>query len=238
MTICLFKGDLMRSIALLAILTGCGSADPGSAGVDGNSGGLDPATRFAPWRVGSEWSYNLTDPTGLVPPRMSALTTIEAQELIGPSHAGKLGFRIRIERLDGHMVAYQGYEGDLAVRYAQTSYDLAGAMLDVQSMAPYRLKLDESAVHMTADAAYSESFSITTSDSTGTMTNAKVGNWQVIAMAEEVTVIAGTFTALHVRRVNPSGDSEKSKDYWFVSGTGKVKETGGGQDEELVSYTP
>lgn len=238
MTTCLFNGDLMRWIALLAILTGCGSADPGSDLVDGNSDGLDIATRFSPWRVGSEWSYKLTDPTNVVPPRMNALTTIEAQEDIGGSHAGTLGFRVRIERLDGYMVAYQGYDGDLAVRYAQTSYDAAGAMLDVQAMSPYRLKLDESAAHMIAGAAYSETFSITTSDSTGTMTNAKVENWQVVSMAEEVTVLAGTFTAMHVRRVNPSGDSDKTKDYWFVSGTGKVKETGGGQDEELVSYTP
>lgn len=227
----------MRSMALLALVAGCGTSDPVNDLPDGGSGG-PVESRFLPWKVGSVWSYKLTDPTNVVPPRMNALTTIEAQEDIGGSHAGKMAFRIRIEQLDGHAVTYQGYEGDLAVRYAQTTYDLAGAMIDRQSIAPYRLKLDESAAHMIANAAYSETFSITTSDATGTRTNTKYENWQVIAMAEEVTVIAGTFSTIHVRRINPAGASDKTKDYWFARGSGKVKETGGGQDEELVSFTP
>lgn len=238
MTTRLFKGDLMRSMALLALAAGCGTADPDSNLPDGNSDQLDVATRYLPWRVGSVWSYRLTDPSNLLPPRDNALTTVEAQEDIGGSHAGTVAFRLRIERLGGFAITHQGYEGALAVRYALTDYDLAGTMIDVQSMAPYRLKLDESALHMISDAVYTETFTITTTDSTGTRTNAKNENWQVISMTEEVTVTAGTFTTMHVRRTNPAGDSDKTKDYWFARGTGKVKETGGGQDEELVSFTP
>jgi hypothetical protein len=52
-----------------------------------------------------------------------------------------------------------------------------------------------------------------------------------------VTVPAGTFTTVHVQRVSGSG-STKQKDYWFAKGVGKVKETGGGQqNEELMSYS-
>ena len=227
----------MRSMIILTILAGCGSGDPGGGGPDSGVG-PDPATRYEPWKVGSVWSYKLTDPTNTLPARLNARTTVEAEEDIGGTHAGKLGFRLRVEQLDGHMIAYQGFEGYLAVRYAQTDYDLTGAMVDVQDITPYRLKLDESVAHLAANATYSESFTIKTTNSAGTMSNAKTENWQVIAVAEPVTVMAGTYTALHVRRSNPGGATAKTKDYWFVQGVGKVKETGGGQDEELMSYTP
>lgn len=239
----------MRSkLVVLVMLVGCGGSDPNPGGTPDGSGpgpdGSGPApdapdssNRFEPWHVGAVWTYSLTDPTGTLAPRPAAKTTIEAFEDVGGTHAGTFAFRLRAEQLDGSVVAYQGYEGDLSVRYAQTDFDLNNQMVDVQSEAPFRLKLDEGAAHIVAGATYSETFDETTTNNTGTATNTKVENWRVINPAESVVVQAGTFTALHVRRVN-ANNATKTKDYWFVRGMGKVKEIGGGQDEELVSYTP
>ena len=92
----------------------------------------------------------------------------------------------------------------LCVRYAQTDLDLNGATVDTQSENPYRLKIDETAGHLAANATYSETFDETTTDVNGTKTNAKSENWQVVATSESVTVPAGTYTALHLRRTNPT----------------------------------
>ena len=50
----------------------------------------------------------------------------------------------------------------------------------------------------------------------------------------DVTVPAGTFTAVYIQKVSATGGSAKT--YWYVPGVGKVKELGG-QLEELVSYS-
>ena len=49
---------------------------------------------------------------------------------------------------------------------------------------------------------------------------------------EMVTVPAGTFDALVLRKVSGSGNA---KTYWYSPGVGKIKETGG-QTEELTEY--
>lgn len=61
--------------------------------------------------------------------------------------------------------------------------------------------------------------------------------WSVVAVDQSVTVPAGTFKALVVRRRANAGTGS-DKTFWFVRGIGKVKETGvGEQTEELTSYT-
>ena len=64
---------------------------------------------------------------------------------------------------------------------------------------------------------------------------AKAETWTVVSTAETVTVPAGTFTCLHLRRM-ATDDPQTQKDYWFARGVGKVKESGG-QLEELSKYT-
>jgi len=228
-----------------AALAACGGSTPGNGTPDSSTASADANTlpdaippvlaqRYEPRKIGSVWTYKMTDTTT----NTSAVkqSTVEAFEDVGGAHAGTVAFRVRIEKLTGTTIAYENYEGDLAVRYAQTDLDTTGATVDTQSENPYRLKVDETAAHLTTNATYSEAFDETTTDVNGTKTNAKTENWQVISTNESVTVPAGTYTSLHLRRTNPT--SAKSKDFWFVMGVGKVKETGGGQDEELMAYTP
>jgi hypothetical protein len=247
---------MRTTYACLVLAIGCGS-NTGSNGADASTDGAMhitdaagaafdapalPTGRYEPWHVGAVWSYKLTDPMGVIAPAMDKKTTILAWENMpattGPQHVGQPAYKVHLEQLIGSADAWEGFENDLDVRYAQIDYDTNGAIVDTQYEAPHRLKLDESAAHIATNAAFAETFNETTTTSAGTVTNPKVENWQVVNPAESVTVIAGTYTALHVRRTNSQGTTPKAKDYWFVRDVGKVKETGGSQDEELMSYTP
>ena len=59
--------------------------------------------------------------------------------------------------------------------------------------------------------------------------------FEVLSVTEEVTVPAGTFITLQLRRTELSGN--EVKDYYFAKGVGKVKEiTQGIKTEELTEY--
>lgn len=245
---------MKTSVFFCALAIGCG----GGHGT-GSGGGADappktpdaptatydapppPTGRYEPWHVGAVWTYHLTDPTGVMPAK-TAHTTMLAWENMpswsGP-HAGKPAFKIHEDQLVGSIDAWESFEGDVDVRYAQIDYDQTNTVVDQQIEVNWRLKLDESPAHTAANATWGESFNETTiTATTGTTTNAKTETWQVVNPAEAITVLAGSYTALHVRRTNSTGTTAKTKDYWFVKDVGKVKETGGSQNEELMSYTP
>jgi hypothetical protein len=126
---------------------------------------------------------------------------------------------------------WEAIEGDLDVRYKTVFYDQQGQTTGTDVDTPYRLKLDESAAHTKTGAQWSTSF---TETSNGGAPTTKTESWYVVSDSESLTVMAGTFTCLHIRRTSSGGTVQ---DYWYARGVGKVKETGGGQDEELMSYT-
>ena len=66
-----------------------------------------------------------------------------------------------------------------------------------------------------------------------TATKSKDETWKVEAVDESVTVPAGTFSALRVRKTT-SGAADKT--FWFAKGVGKLKETGE-QTEELKAVS-
>lgn len=225
-------------IFLATIFGACGSElPPGAPLVTAPDAGpaAEGTSRYLPLELGAVWNLHETDPaTGA---SADKLTTVEAYEDVGSSHPGKKSFRVRVEKLAGHTMYWEGYEGDITVRYRNDDYDLLGNLVDRQILTPYRLKLDETPAHLVTGATYSESFVETTVDGTGATPRAKVEDWLVVASSETVTTPMGTFTsALHVRRV--SGSGKKLKDYWYVRGIGKVKEDGSDkQVEELISHT-
>ena len=106
---------------------------------------------------------------------------------------------------------------------------------DTLSEKPSKLRVDETPARLTAGAAWTSSYTeVEVDPNTGmAITISKDENWSVVSASESVTVPAGTFTALHLHKLT-SGAAEK--DYWFVAGVGKVKETGE-QTEELTAYT-
>jgi hypothetical protein len=222
-------------IALL--LAACGTEQPTqNIPTDAAPDVIPTGNPYLPLAVGASWVLHETDPQS--GDSADKTTTVEAYEDVGPTHPGKKAFRVRVEKLSGVSVYWEGIEAGLTVRYRNDDYDLGGALIDRVVNRPYRLKLDESPERLVAGTAYTQNYTATTTDSGGTTVKAEMDQWSVVAPSESVTVPAGEFDdALHIRRIgNDSGT--KQKDYWYVRGVGKVKEDGSNhQVEELMSYT-
>lgn len=230
---------LIASLFLTSALAACGD-DGSMTQADANgSGGGDGATgeRYLPWSPGAVWSYKLTDPDGILPAQTGQLTTLTGPVDVGGPLAGTMALVAHTDQMVGTKDVYEAVEGDLDVRYRTDFFDDAHVLTGIEYDAPYRLKLDESPAHTMPNAAWSVTFTETATGPGGSnpMTRTRTDQWRVISASESVTVIAGTFVTLHVRRTSSSGSIQ---DYWYARGVGKVKETGGGQDEELESYTP
>lgn len=193
--------------------------------------------RYEPWLLGAEWSYKITDPINPSNVALNRKTKVLREEDVGGFfHAGTRALVVHIEGLTNTKDVYEAIDGDLDVRYRSIFYDAQGGTIFVDEWEPYRLKLDESAGHTVPGAQWSETYTLTrTYPTIGSGSSTRTMSWRVIATEESVTVIAGTFTCLHVRRVNSRGTVQ---DYWYARGVGKVKETGTSQDEELMSFTP
>ncbi len=107
----------------------------------------------------------------------------------------------------------------------------------VETYAPFKPRLDESAGHLAVGAWWTDAFVEThvPADGGAPREATVAERWVVEAMDETVTVPAGTFACMRIRR-NVDGDSTAGKVYWFAAGVGKVLERGG-QTEELVAYS-
>jgi hypothetical protein len=226
----------MRQLASILVFTiACGSSGSGGDDQPQPDSTVANDMRYNPWSTGAVWSYKLTDP-GTGATAMNKLTTVMAPRDVGGVHAGTMAFLVHIEQLTGSKDVYETFAGELDVRYQSIFYDGTGQMTDTDVDQPYRLKLDESAAHTVAGAQWPETFSETSTPAGGAAsTKSKTEQWRVVSPNEQITVIAGTYSALHVQRTSSGGAIQ---DYWYARGVGKLKETGGGQNEELMSFTP
>jgi hypothetical protein len=216
--------------------SGGGASPTGGAG----PGGVDS---YEPDPVGATWSYATTDqgPDGGVISGTKEVV-VEALEPV-PGRAGITATRIHTVVPGAEdQLTWQGETGSAIARYRDDVY-VAGtgtAMLEEYAVyAPSKLRLD--LTHLTTNQTYTESYteSVTQVKSTGNTTSStsKPFAWKVINGAESVTVPAGTFTAVHVQKANGNSGAI-DKDYWFVKGVGKVKETvaSTGRVEVLTAY--
>ncbi len=232
----------MRNISItltacLGLVVACGgsSGGPGGPGDSAVDSGVDPTQRYEPWSAGTVWSYKLTDPTGVLPPQTGQLTTLAGPVDVGGVHAGTMALVAHIDQMVGSKDVFESLLSDVDVRYRTEFHDDAGTLTKTEEVQPYRVKLDESPAHTMAGAQWSHTFTqISTLPGQAPTTKTKTDQWLVVSSSESITVPAGTFMALHVRRTSSSGSIQ---DYWYASGVGKVKETGGGQEEELESFT-
>jgi hypothetical protein len=189
------------------------------------------AERYLPLAVGASWTYDTSD---MGAPPQSKVTTIEAFEDIGDRKTGIIGFRQRTEKLAGYSLSWHSDDCTAINRHREQSFDTAGTLATDQFYVPAKLRVDETAAHLTLGATWTTAYTEVEVDAvTGTHTVSKDETWTVEAVDETVTVPAGTFTALKLRKVT-SGDADKV--YWFAKGIGKVKEEGE-QVESLTAYT-
>lgn len=249
---------LPRALTVLLLAAGCGGGSGQS-----NDGGVDSGS-WLPLKVGNRWTYQVTDVDGTVSAKVQGVT---AEQAVGGDGDSKdmMAFRLvtgnKFNDPNGD-VSFQALVGDRVVRFRELSINgTSGAVKKEEYFGtPWKLRVDAAAEHTAVRATWLESYpdfvvdkpkATTASDGGATVVDAGASAdgglvtttsqitdvWSVTAVDEPVTVPAGTFKALVVRRLADSG-SGTDKSFWFVRGVGKIKETGVGQQtEELLSYS-
>lgn len=221
------------ALVAIALIPACGddAATP-DGGTDAPTVCTTPRSeRLLPLAVGASWTFRVTPAVGTPVDKSS---TVEALEDVGGSKAGTTAFRVRTAKTDGFTVSWQEDRCTSITRHREQTFDLNNVRNVDTFYQPDKLRVDESPAHTAMGATWQITFTEVTTDAANqTTTISKTENWSVEGVAESVTVPAGTFTALRLRKTT-SGAADKM--YWFVPGVGKVKETGD-QTEELVSYT-
>ncbi len=214
----------------LAALGSCGS-EAASAPDTGDPG----LGRYLPLTLGASWTWRVTPSTG---DAFDKVSTVEAFEDVGGAKAGVMAFRVRTAGKDGTTISWQEDTGSQVLRHREQSFSANGSMTSDQIYMPYKLRVDESAAHMAAGATFAENYTeVDTNPATGVIkTKTKAQTWTVEAVNEQLTVPAGTFVCVRLRRVGTDA-SASDKQYWFARGVGKIKEAGG-QTEELAAFTP
>jgi len=224
------RGALFALVLASAACSGdAADPDPGDGPVHCPDSG-----RYLPLVTGTQWTYRVTNDGE----RTTKISTVGDLEDVGGAKAGVLAYRVSTVKAEGgeaDTVSWQEDTGTALRRHREL--DMTGTHTE-EWYQPYKLRLDESADHVSDGATWSESYVelVKREGSSLTTSSDKTEAWVVEAVDDVVAVPAGRFCALRVRRTSAVGDKGGSdKTYWFVRGIGKVKETGG-KTEELVEY--
>jgi len=248
---------MMRATLLIALATiGCG----GGTAAKNDGGKPMPGTGpDLPLKVGNYWTYQVTDTSGDISVKVQTVVREEAVGGVGPNKdqmAFKLSTGSKINDPKGD-VSWQGVVDERVVRYREQSIDgKDGHVKNEQYWDPARLRIDETSEHTAKDASWLEpeytevSVDIDQLPDGGTdgdggtsfvpdggmKTQDKIRDlWSVFSPSDTITVPAGTFDTLVLRRVGNGGSSVKT--FWFARGVGKVRETEEGKPtEELTTY--
>jgi hypothetical protein len=220
--------------------TGQGGSDAGSgtddAGAQGGNPGSPDASLapFLPWQDGNTWTYRVTE-AGVTSTKVTTVGALEPVGGTGPN-ADLEANKVETTKGAGGMdltVSWQLLVGERVLRYREQSFSASTGDLELdEHWDPHKIHFDGSAEHIVANATWLEEYQETKLPVGGAPETATARDrWTVIAVDEEVTVPAGTFSALVLTKAG--GTSLKT--YYYVRGVGKVKEEGT-QTEELESF--
>lgn len=187
---------------------------------------------------GASWTYQVDDGGGIETKTQS----VGGLEDVGGTKAGVMAYRLTTERATGDVVSWQEDTGSAILRHREQ--DGAGTTSTDEIYEPHKTRIDESDEHLVEGTTWSEDYTETVTADNGvdppmTTTAAKRDRWLVEAVDEVLSVPAGDFCTLRVKRtstVNGTGGSVKT--YWFARNVGKVREEGGNQVEELLDRSP
>lgn len=231
----LSKAALGAAVACALFAVGCGSDAPNDTGSNNPPPGTGP---LLPWKLGNKWTYRVTDGTDV----SDKTTTIEAEELVGGTGPNAAVMAYRVVTRKGMMLndETESWQAPLAdapekvVRYREIAYSAkTGMMTQETHWNPYKLHVDGRAETLVADKTWREDYEETklSFDGTAPEVSQEADRWTVVSADESVTVVGKTYDhAVHFQKFTNS-----AKDYWYLQGVGKLKETGS-QTEELVSY--
>jgi hypothetical protein len=213
----------------IVIIAGCGGGGTASAPVAGASTGV-PASNYLPLAVGTTWTYAVTAASGA-----TGQGTIAVEAAENAPQAGQPALRVHTVLPDGGTMAWEQTSGAAVVRLEEQQLSQTGAVIVDKQYAPPILVLDESAAHLAAGAAWTESYMETKAPSKKGKATKETTDWTVEAVGDSVTVPAGTYSCVRVRRNHTSSKTPSNTVSWYAIGVGKVKETGAGplNDETL-----
>jgi len=224
-----------------------GSGGDGSGGSEAmggadNAAGMPavlPEGALLPWVTGNTWTYRVTQ-DGVVSEKTTTVGELQEVGGMGPNAALMAYHIVTAKGVDGtdrteSWQAPHPDNPDRIVRYREQSFGaVTGALQQEEHWDPEKLHIDGSPDRTVAGATWLERYDETKLPVGLTMTTHAVSErWTVLADDETLEVPAGTFE--HVIHFRKAGSST-TKEYWYLHGVGKLKETGG-QTEELVDYT-
>jgi hypothetical protein len=213
---------------LVLLLAGCGGTGGGSAPAVGTSSAA-PAGDYLPLSVGAVWTYQTTALSGA---SGQATVTVEAAE--NAPGGGQAGLRVHSVLPDGGTIAWEQTSGSAVVRFEEQQLDANGAVVVDKRYSPPILVLDESTEHLTSGAAWTESYMEAKTPTSKKATTKEKADWTVEAVNDSVTVPAGSYTCVRVRRNHTSSKTPSTTVSWYAIGVGKVKETGAGASNDLT----
>jgi hypothetical protein len=220
--------------------TGGMSASGGSTGTGGNAGAPVSIGDLLPWKEGNTWTYSVTDDAGNATQKRTTVGPLEPVGGTGPNK-DRMAHKVTTHKDDtgdgldlDETASWQAKEGERVVRYREQAFVRGTQTLDLEEhWTPSKLHVDSSAAHTAIGATWLESYKETKLPVGATpIYDAQASDRWFVERREMVTVPAGTFDALVLRKVSVAA---AEKTYWYAPGVGKVKETGG-QTEELIAY--
>jgi hypothetical protein len=234
--------------ALAVAATACGTEELACG-----EGG-DP---YYPLAVGAWWVDRVEDTqTGSVECKV---VSIGAEASI-PLRPDVVAFPALSKTGDEEAHRWQQLLDDGSVRRHLDEWFVGGARTKIAHYCPHKIRVDDGA-HACPGAAWTETWSELTISVDGAANPDDCANlvsvdpgtcaitgdlpagcaaeavdgtksWEVVAVDEQITVPAGTFTTLHVR----TDDGEVINDRWWTRGVGKIAETEAETREELIDY--
>jgi hypothetical protein len=196
-------------------LTGC------SAVAHGNEGAA-AAVSYLPLEVGALWRYAITRDDGR---RGEGVVSVDGIDYGGPTGGG-VEYRIRQDLLDGTVWSWEGRQATRVVLEQEEIDDRAGNVVDEESYDPPITVVDERAERLAAGAEWPEAFINTVPNAKGHPKSKRgQAKWQVESVTDQVSVPAGTFTCLRLRRAQKHHPPVIS---WYAKGVGLVKQQGAG----------
>jgi hypothetical protein len=194
---------------------GCGT-------LAGSGGPRNRSTSYLPLEVGMVWRYLVTRDDGR---RGSGTVRIEGIDYAA-SRNDAPEYRVREDLLDETIWSWEEREPGRVSRDEEEIADRSEMIVGEESYDPPDTVLDERAEHLRAGASWSEALFDTTPNLKGRPKSKRVEvKWKVESVTEQVTVPAGTFTCLRVRRAQKHRPALVS---WYARGVGLVRQTGAG----------
>ncbi|MDF3065804.1 MAG: hypothetical protein K0R38_1405 [Polyangiaceae bacterium] len=238
----------LRSLlpALVLTLIGCGSVDPsaspgpgaGGDGAGGSGGSLGPQGPLLPWEEGNKWTYRITK-DGVTSVKTTTIGELTAVGGVGPN-ADLMAYHVVTAKgaeLADRTESWQAQDPedeDRIIRFRELSFDATTGELELEEYwDAAKLHIDGSPARTVKDASWLETYQEYKLEVGLSPTDHEVRErWTVLDDDATVEVPAGTFEhAIHLQKIG----SSTTKEYWYLRGVGKLKETGS-QTEELEDY--